>query len=122
LVTAPASPAYPEWLVKLLEVLGTKIGNFSKSSGRYWAMRDSFLKAAIPPRRDLLLSPNAPLTLKNTLSTGGKDGRLYRGSLMGLSSDEFAVNPPFNEMRQGFAAFKKESRMASQEMRLYPNF
>ena len=34
----------------------------------------------------------------------------------------FKANPPFNEMRQGFATFKKETRMAPQEMRLYPNF
>jgi len=53
------------------------------------AMRVSFLKAAIPPRRDFLRSPNAPLTLKTYLSTGGKEDRLYRGFLMGLSSDEF---------------------------------
>jgi hypothetical protein len=49
-------------------------------------MRVFFLKAAT---KVFLLSLNAPLTLKYYLSTGGKDGRLYRGSLMGLSSDEF---------------------------------
>jgi len=28
----------------------------------------------------------------------------------------FTANPPFNEMRQGFAAFKKETRMAPQDL------
>ena len=30
----------------------------------------------------------------------------------GCPQMNFKANPPFNEMRQGFAAFKKETRMA----------
>ena len=32
--------------------------------------------------------------------------------LWGCPQMNFKANPPFNEMRQGFAAFKKETRMA----------
>jgi len=32
--------------------------------------------------------------------------------LWGCPQMNFKANPPFNEMRQGFATFKKESRMA----------
>ena len=32
--------------------------------------------------------------------------------LWGCPQMNFNANPPFNEMRQGFAAFKKETRMA----------
>ena len=42
--------------------------------------------------------------------------------LWGCPQMSFKANPPFNEMMQAFAAFKKETRMAPQEMRLYPNF
>ena len=42
--------------------------------------------------------------------------------LWGCPQMNFKANPPFNEMRQGFATFKKETRMAPQEMRLYLNF
>ena len=44
------------------------------------------------------------------------------GLLWGCPQMNFKANPPFNEMRQGFATFKKETRMAPQEMRLYTNF
>ena len=44
------------------------------------------------------------------------------GLFWGCPQMNFTANPPFNEMRQGFAAFKKDTRMASQKMRLYPNF
>jgi len=36
------------------------------------------------------------------------------GLFWGCPQMNFTANPPFNEMRQGFAAFKKETRMASQ--------
>jgi len=32
--------------------------------------------------------------------------------LWGCPQMNFKANPPFNEMRQGFATFKKETRMA----------
>jgi len=32
--------------------------------------------------------------------------------LWGCPQMNFKANPPFNEMRQGFATFKKEARMA----------
>jgi hypothetical protein len=32
--------------------------------------------------------------------------------LWGCPQMSFKANPPFNEMRQGFATFKKETRMA----------
>ena len=34
------------------------------------------------------------------------------GLLWGCPQMNFKANPPFNEMRQGFATFKKETRMA----------
>jgi len=34
------------------------------------------------------------------------------GPLWGCPQINFKANPPFNEMRQGFATFKKEIRMA----------
>jgi hypothetical protein len=33
----------------------------------------------------------------------------------------FKANPPFNEMRQGFATFKKETRMAQYLPELFEN-
>jgi len=33
------------------------------------------------------------------------------GLLWGCAQMSFKANPPFNEMRQGFATFKKETRM-----------
>jgi len=43
--------------------------------------------------------------------------------LWGCPQMSFKATPPFNKMRQGFAAFKKETRMASlQEVRISPNF
>jgi hypothetical protein len=36
----------------------------------------------------------------------------------GCPQMNFKANPPFNERRQGFAAFKKETRMAN----IFPNF
>jgi hypothetical protein len=34
------------------------------------------------------------------------------GLLWGCAQMNFKTNPPFNEMRQAFATFKKETRMA----------
>ena len=73
------------------------------------AMRVSFLKAA---HKFFLRSPNAPVTLKYTLSTGGKMTGYTEGLLWGCPQMNFKANPPFNEMRQDFAIFKKETRMA----------
>ena len=42
--------------------------------------------------------------------------------LWGCPQMSYKADPPFNGMRQGFAAFKKETRMVPQKMRLYPNF
>ena len=45
--------------------------------------------------------------------------------LWGCPQMNFRANPPFNEMRQGFATFKKETRMAQylpeliEKLRLY---
>jgi hypothetical protein len=64
--------------------------NISKSSGII-----SFLGGPCgslflrPQHKYFLRSPNAPVILKYYLCTGGKEDRLYRRSLMGLSSDEF---------------------------------
>jgi hypothetical protein len=44
------------------------------------------------------------------------------GLLWGCPQMNFKANPPFNEMRQGFATFKKETRMAPQEIEIYPHF
>jgi hypothetical protein len=51
------------------------------------------------------------LTLKYDLSTGGKNDRLKGGLFFGCPQMNYKANPPFNEMRQGFANFKKETRM-----------
>jgi hypothetical protein len=40
---------------------------------------------------------------------------------MGLSRMNFKAKPPFNEMRQGFATFKKETRMAQYLPELFEN-
>jgi hypothetical protein len=42
--------------------------------------------------------------------------------LWGCPQMNFKANPPFNKMRQGFAAFKKETRMTPQKMKLYRSF
>jgi len=34
------------------------------------------------------------------------------GLLWGCPQMNFKANPPFNELKQGFATFKKETRMA----------
>ena len=39
----------------------------------------------------------------------------------GCPQINFKANPPFNEMRQGFAAFKKETRMAQYFPELFEN-
>ena len=39
----------------------------------------------------------------------------------GCPQMNFKANPPFNEMRQGFAAFKKETRMAQYFPKLFEN-
>ncbi len=42
--------------------------------------------------------------------------------LWGCPQMNFKANPPFNEMRQGFATFKKETRMAQYLPELFENF
>ena len=46
------------------------------------------------------------------------------GHLWGCPQMSYKANSPFNEMMQGFAAFKKETRMAPWilDKRIYPNF
>ncbi len=39
----------------------------------------------------------------------------------GCPQMNFKANPPFNEMRQGFATFKKETRMAQYFPELFEN-
>jgi len=39
----------------------------------------------------------------------------------GCPQINFKTNPPFNEMRQGFAAFKKETRMTQYFPELFEN-
>ena len=39
--------------------------------------------------------------------------------LWGCPQMNFKANPPFNEMRQGLATFKKETRMAPISSRTY---
>jgi len=41
--------------------------------------------------------------------------------LWGCPQMNFKANPPFNEMRQGFATFKKETRMAQYLPELFEN-
>ncbi len=41
--------------------------------------------------------------------------------LWGCPQMNFKANPPFNEMRQGFATFKKETRMAQYLPVLFEN-
>ena len=41
--------------------------------------------------------------------------------LWGCPQMNFKANPPFNEMRQGFATFKKETRMAQYLPGLFEN-
>jgi len=41
--------------------------------------------------------------------------------LWGCPQMNFKANPPFNEMRQGFATFKKETRMAQYLSVLFDN-
>jgi len=41
--------------------------------------------------------------------------------LWGCPQMNFNANPPFNEMRQGFATFKKETRMAQYLPVLFEN-
>ncbi len=41
--------------------------------------------------------------------------------LWGCPQMNFKANPPFNEMRQGFATFKKETRMAQYHPELFEN-
>ena len=41
--------------------------------------------------------------------------------LWGCPQMNFRANPPFNEMRQGFATFKKETRMAQYLPELFEN-
>ena len=40
---------------------------------------------------------------------------------LGCPQMNFKANPPFNEMRQGFATFKKETRMAQYFPGLFEN-
>jgi hypothetical protein len=83
-------------------------------------MRVSFLKAAtkiIPP------SAQRPLDCKILPQHRRKRWPSINTDLLwGCPQMNFRANPPFNEMKQGFATFKKESRMAPHEMRLYPTF
>ena len=39
----------------------------------------------------------------------------------GYPQMNFKANPPFNEMKQGFATFKKETRMAQYLPKLFEN-
>jgi hypothetical protein len=41
--------------------------------------------------------------------------------LWGCPQMNFEANPPFNEMKQGFATFKKETRMAQYLPELFEN-
>ena len=41
--------------------------------------------------------------------------------LWGFPQMNFKANPPFNEMKQGFATFKKETRMAQYLPELFEN-
>jgi hypothetical protein len=41
--------------------------------------------------------------------------------LWGCPQMNFKANPPFNEMKQGFATFKKETRMAQYLPELFEN-
>ena len=89
-----------------------KRSNILKSTGifsRLGGHAGLFFKGRNPDdNRDSL---NAPVTLKYYLSTGGKKAVSGTDLLWGCSQMNFKANPPFNEMRQGFATFKKETRM-----------